>query len=147
MPWILNVCISGNCSFLTHWPLVYIDGLVQGRHNSSALSMELRLSGINPPIWVCTTNCNIQTDLSNWYLANSLLKCPVPQEVIDDKSALVQVMAWCHQVTSHYLEPLTRFCDVIRCHQLAIGQFCTCEIINSNFSQKLLFMALLSPFY
>ena len=27
----------------------------------------------------------------------------VPQEPIDDKSTLVQVMAWCRQATSHYL--------------------------------------------
>ena len=26
-----------------------------------------------------------------------------PQDVTDDKSTLVQVMAWCHQATSHYL--------------------------------------------
>ena len=30
--------------------LIYIDGLVQGRHNSSALAMELHLSCINPLI-------------------------------------------------------------------------------------------------
>ena len=30
---------------------VNIDGLVQERHNSSALAMELRLSCINPSIW------------------------------------------------------------------------------------------------
>ena len=27
----------------------------------------------------------------------------MPQDLIDDKSALVQVLAWCHQATSHYL--------------------------------------------
>ena len=27
----------------------------------------------------------------------------MPQDLIDDKSALVQVMAWCRQATSHYL--------------------------------------------
>ena len=27
----------------------------------------------------------------------------MPQELTDDKSTLVQVMAWCHQATSHYL--------------------------------------------
>ena len=26
-----------------------------------------------------------------------------PQDLTDDKSTLVQVMAWCHQATSHYL--------------------------------------------
>ena len=27
----------------------------------------------------------------------------MPQDLADDKSTLVQVMAWCHQATSHYL--------------------------------------------
>ena len=27
----------------------------------------------------------------------------MPRDLTDDKSTLVQVMAWCHQVTSHYL--------------------------------------------
>ena len=27
----------------------------------------------------------------------------MPQDLIDDKSTLLQVMAWCHQATSHYL--------------------------------------------
>ena len=27
----------------------------------------------------------------------------MPQDLTDDKSTLVQVMAWCHQATSHYL--------------------------------------------
>ena len=27
----------------------------------------------------------------------------IPQELTDNKSTLVQVMAWCHQATSHYL--------------------------------------------
>ena len=27
----------------------------------------------------------------------------MPQDLTDDKSTLVQVMAWCHQVTGHYL--------------------------------------------
>ena len=27
----------------------------------------------------------------------------MPQDLTDDKSTLVQIMAWCHQATSHYL--------------------------------------------
>ena len=29
----------------------------------------------------------------------------MPQDLTDDKSTLVQVMAWCHQATSQYLNP------------------------------------------
>ena len=31
--------------------------------------------------------------------------CLVKVDLIDDKSALIQVMAWCHQAPSHYLSP------------------------------------------
>ena len=41
-------------TFLFRW-MDHIDGLVQERHNSSALAMELRLSFINPSIFVIIT--------------------------------------------------------------------------------------------
>ena len=50
-------------------------------------------------------NCHFQTQSLNWYLEHFLKnysKC-MPQNSFDDKSILVQVMAWCHQATSHYL--------------------------------------------
>ena len=34
---------------------------------------------------------------------NNVLKC-LPWYLTDDKSTLVQVMAWCHQATSHHLK-------------------------------------------
>ena len=37
---------------------VQIDGLVQERHNSSALAMELRLSCNNPPKWYSYNKSN-----------------------------------------------------------------------------------------
>ena len=43
----------------------------------------------------------------------------MPQDLTDDKSTLVQVMAWCHQATSHYLSQ----CWLIPCRLMAsLGQ-------------------------
>ena len=41
----------------------YIDGLVQERHNSSALAMELCLSCTNPSICLCSISLNWSQDL------------------------------------------------------------------------------------
>ena len=46
----------------------YIDGLVQGRLNSSALAMELRLSCTTPSICFCT--CNM-----SWVHAYCVVNC------------------------------------------------------------------------
>ena len=40
---------SANCEY-NSWDVLYIDGLVQERRNSSAIAMELRLSCTNPSI-------------------------------------------------------------------------------------------------
>ena len=40
----------------------------------------------------------------------------MPQDLTDDKSALLQVMAWCHQAASHYLQVNV---DPILCHHIA----------------------------
>ena len=47
----------------------------------------------------------LQTRFMNWYLQHFLWNCSQENatEPFDYKSALVQVMAWCHQATSHYL--------------------------------------------
>ena len=49
--------------------------------------------------------CNFQSCFTDWYLYifydNDLRW--MPQNLTDDKSTLVQVMAWCSQVASHYL--------------------------------------------
>ena len=38
-------------SYMNGFTLLYIDGLMQERHNSTANELELRLSCINPSIW------------------------------------------------------------------------------------------------
>ena len=38
-----------------------------------------------------------------WGISYEIALRWMPQDLTDDKSTLVQVMAWCHQTTSHYL--------------------------------------------
>ena len=38
-----------------------------------------------------------------WDISYEIALRWMPQDFADDKSTLVQVMAWCHQATSHYL--------------------------------------------
>ena len=53
----------------------------------------------------CTTN--FQGNFGGWWLRYLLWNCPhitwAVQDLTDDKSTLVQVMAWCRQATSQYL--------------------------------------------
>ena len=54
--------------------------------------------------------CDFRNVIFNLALLIGILKSSydnvlirIPQDLTDDKSTLVQVMAWCHQATSHYL--------------------------------------------
>ena len=71
----------------------HINGLVQERRNSSALAMELHLSCTNPLLCY---------GLSSWAPCQIFLRW-MSQNIFDEKSTLVQAMAWCHQAASHYL--------------------------------------------
>ena len=41
--------------------------------------------------------------IDDWGISCEITLTWKPQDFTDDKSTLVQVMAWCHQATSHYL--------------------------------------------
>ena len=54
--------------------------------------------------------CDFKNVIFNLALLIGIFKCSydnvlrwIPQDLTDDKSTLVQVMAWCRQATSHYL--------------------------------------------
>ena len=56
----------------------------------------------------------------------------MPQNIFDDKSTLVPVMAWCHQATSHYLNqcwPRSRHDMASLCHK-----FCDKPSVSSHSS-------------
>ena len=51
---------------------------------------------------------NFQANFSDWWLKYMCISCKIvlkwmPMDLTDGKSTLVQVMAWCRQATSHYL--------------------------------------------
>ena len=48
---------------------------------------------------------HFQIDFSDWWLKHLLWNCStiISLDFTDGQSTLVQVMAWCHQATSHYL--------------------------------------------
>ena len=57
-----------------------------------------------------TSECDSKDEIFNLVLLIGIFRSShdnalrwMPQDLTDDKSALVQVMAWCHQATSHYL--------------------------------------------
>ena len=41
--------------------------------------------------------------IDNWGISCETALCWFSMDLTDDKSALVQVLAWCHQASSHYL--------------------------------------------
>ena len=67
-------------------------------------------NGVTRLQWV---KCNLQTDVMDWvheHFFYSLLSLMwMPYNIFDDKSTLVQAMAWCHHATvNHYLSQCWR---------------------------------------
>ena len=75
---IMAPCLSGAKS-LTHWPL--------GDFNLILESWFFKLILVN----------------GGWDISYEIALRRMPQDLTDDKSTLVQVMAWCRQAASHYL--------------------------------------------
>ena len=63
-----------SCNSLTHWPLGDLKEIFK---------LILMIHG--------------------WGISSEIVLTWTAQDITDDKSTLVQVMAWCHQATSHYL--------------------------------------------
>ena len=73
---------------------------------------------ITRAVVACADNCsdlgpllltwiNSNHSMDKWYLGRFLFngyQGIAPKKPIDDKSTLVQVMAWCRQATSHYMD-------------------------------------------
>ena len=95
---------TDQCSTLTNWPLG--DVTIIKKCNFLACFMDWYLNSLTPgrfqwnfrniifKLILVTDGCDISSKIAlRW---TSL-------DHSDDKSTLVQVMAWCHQATSHYL--------------------------------------------
>ena len=84
---------------------------------------------------------NFQANFSEWWLRYLLWNCPQMNatrvDLTDDKSTLVQVMAWCCQVTSHILSQCWPRCmspnGVTRPQWLKFRIGSNCQLIISNF--------------
>ena len=73
--WHHDVMVPKKLPFLSDWPLFHknhINGLVQERHNSSALAMELCLCCTNPSI-SCKVTIMLQT-IKDWWGKKGSLK-------------------------------------------------------------------------
>ena len=102
------------CSNTDRDKLIHVDGLVQERRNSSVLAMELRLSWTNPSTYPGQLSpVYFRDNLSAWgrhcydfecvivkyILVNDISEIAIretPQDHTDDKSPLIQAIAWCH---------------------------------------------------
>ena len=63
-----------------------------------------------------------------WGISYEIALSWMPQDLTDDKSTLVQVMAWCRQATSHYLNSVDQ--DIQR-HMASLGHnVLTCHLLN-----------------
>ena len=84
---------------LTHWPMGDLNGILD----------------------------NFQVNLiEGWGVSCESALWWMPLDLIDDKSTLVQVMAWCHQATSHYLNQCW-------CRYVAIRpQWVNCEMVSQQ---------------
>ena len=78
------------------------DDLEQWRCNLNRLTLN--------PLAPGRSECNSRNGIFNLVLLIGMFRSShdnalrwMPQDLTDDKSTLVQVMAWCHQATSHYL--------------------------------------------
>ena len=57
--------------------------------------------------------------IDGWGISYEIAPIWMSLDFTGDQSTLVQVMAWCHQATSHYLSQCSpRFC----CHMVSLGQ-------------------------
>ena len=105
-------------------PLVRAEARIVGNRRSRSISLLLvtwfRVSPVyqRPWYWPCMINslapvrseCDSRNVIFNLVLQICIFRSShdnalwwMPQNLTDDKSTLVQVMAWCRQATSHYL--------------------------------------------
>ena len=86
---------------LTHWSLRDLHVILKLQF-SILLYVHRADTGLAPSQWQTALLCN---DVFHWLGASPYDKALrwIPWDLTDDKSTLVQVIAWCHQATSHYL--------------------------------------------
>ena len=119
------VCGPQNKTSLSR-PMLIINQYKKEKHysteffqNSSNPQKKTMLKTIVGEVCHCLGTGKVELSTLRWHFVYDILKCIflneklsilnktslecVPKGLIDDRSALVQVMAWCRQATSHYL--------------------------------------------
>ena len=79
-------------------------------HKVSPLRTRLQIaktgdSSTHWPLRLRFWKCNVKLCFTYWYVQIFSWQCPnrwMSRDLTDDKSTLVQAMAWCRQTTSHY---------------------------------------------
>ena len=77
----------------------HLNSLALARCGSNVNSLAPGTSGCNLELVISKLISKI--DIMN--ISNEIVIRLMPQDLTDDKSTMVQVMAWCHQAPSHYL--------------------------------------------
>ena len=105
----LLVLYAGNSPHKGQWRGALMFSLICAWTNSWVNNRDagdLRQNCVHYDVTVmCERNfsCDFQTNLRDWRPLCSWRQVNAILNLTDDKSALVQVMAWCRQATSHYL--------------------------------------------
>ena len=121
----MHKCVTRPQWVKKNWNL--IDSLVPGR-----CGCNLKIFKLTPRIDIVSTSCKIDFRSMMQYLT-------------DEESALVQIMAWCHQAASHYLRqcwPRSMFPYVITRPQLVHSK---CAVNLHSGSNLIAFLKLLFP--
>ena len=80
-------CILLFFTYFTNYQIHVINALASGRFQFNSRYVIFKLTVVN----------------GGWGISYEIALRWMPIDFTDDKSILVQVMAWCHQATSHYL--------------------------------------------
>ena len=120
---IAHCSISAACSLRAPASLKTGTGDVRRQYGSLRFGYQIRR---RPATERCTAGCDrgFKGVISKYILwIKFICTCEIvlswrPQNTFDDKSTMVQVMAWCHQATSHYL---CQCFPILCCHMASAG--------------------------
>ena len=99
-PWdSLHTLCWSNAAYGSHILTIVTLGIYTKSYLSSRLCIKYCEMLLQSQITI------LQPHIQDIYLEDSLRNCPheMPQDLTDDCSTLVQVMAWCYQATSYYM--------------------------------------------
>ena len=91
--------VDGGCGSIV--PAIILNSLATGRFQFDFRKVIFKLTLVN----------------GYWGISDEIVLRWMPKDLTDDTSTLVQVMAWCHQATNHYLSQCwPQICVAKWCH-------------------------------